>query len=101
MNDLEEFIYINELYEIYGSLLSKSQIIFMDSYYKFNLSLSEIAEERNISRSAVSDAINKAKEKLLYYESHLHISANNNKIRTKINNLEIDDEIKKEILEDL
>lgn len=42
-------------------------------YYDENLSLSEIAEQEGISRSAVHDSLKSARRKLEEYESHLHI----------------------------
>ena len=36
----------------------------MGSYFIYNLSLSEIAEEKNVSRAAVDDAIKKGSKKL-------------------------------------
>ena len=53
MDNLDEFNYINELFDTYGVLLSESQQQMLEQYYVFNLSLGEIAEELNISRAAV------------------------------------------------
>ena len=61
MNELEEFNYINNLYDIYRNLFTSKQIEIMDNYFKFNLSLSEISENLKISRSAVLDTINHSK----------------------------------------
>ncbi len=57
MDNLQEFIYINELLVIYGKSLTEKQLAIMESYYVFNLSLQEIADNLNISKAAVSDAI--------------------------------------------
>ncbi len=73
MNDLEETIYINRLLDIYGRLLTMSQLEIMQDYYQLNLSLSEIAENRNITRTAVSDTLKKGREKLDNYEEKLGI----------------------------
>lgn len=99
MNDLEEFNYINALYDLYGSLLTKNQILVMDSYYKFNLSLAEISEEKEISRSAVLDTLKHAKEKLIEYENKLNLYKRNLKLINIINESNIDENIKKEMLE--
>ncbi len=66
-----EIIHINRLLDFYGSLLSKTQREILNDYYEANLSLSEIAENRNTSRTAVSDALNKGKEKLEHFEETL------------------------------
>lgn len=53
-----------ELLDIYGSLLSQTQKDILEDYYSFNLSISEIADNRHVTRSAVEDAIKKGKKKL-------------------------------------
>ena len=68
---MEEVLYYNNLYDIYGELLtSKEQETFRD-YYQDDLSLGEIATDNNISRSAVSKTVNKVTSKLDYYEEKL------------------------------
>lgn len=64
MNDLEKIYQINQLIDLYGSLLTRSQYEIMKDYYENDLSLSEISELRGISRTAVSDALKKAQAKL-------------------------------------
>ena len=64
--------YIN-LYTIYKSLLTYTQQEIVGEYLLADLSISEIAENRNISRSAVEDAISKASKKLDDFEDKLHI----------------------------
>lgn len=73
MNELKETIYINRLLDLYGNLLTNSQRDIMYDYYDVNLSLSEISENRCISRTAVSDSLKKGREKLLYFEEKLGI----------------------------
>ena len=97
MNNINEFNYINDLYDIYRNLFTDKQILIMDNYYKFNLSLSEISEELKISRSAVLDSINHCKEKLKEYESILKLDEKHKNIMQILENSDIDDEIKKKI----
>ncbi len=97
MNNINEFNYINDLYDIYRNLFTDKQILIMDNYYKFNLSLSEISEELKISRSAVLDSINHCKEKLKEYESILKLDEKHKNIKQILENSDIDDEIKKKI----
>mgnify|MGYP003556452185 CR=1 FL=1 len=52
MIELEKSIYVNELYDLYGSLLTKKQQEMIELYYCEDLSLSEISEQ-------VQDAIGK------------------------------------------
>lgn len=73
MGKIEETIRINRLLDIYGRLLSKAQYEIMTDYYGANLSLSEISENRKISRAAVSDALKKGVENLENYEKKVGI----------------------------
>ena len=59
MIDLEKSIYINELYDLYGSLLTKKQQEMIELYYCEDFSLSEISEQFNVSRNAVYDCLKK------------------------------------------
>lgn len=81
MDKFEETLYMTELYLLYASLLTKTQNAILEDYYSYNLSISEIAINRNISRSAVLDAIKKGKKKLLEYETQFHHYALLNKIQ--------------------
>lgn len=73
MDNLDEFNYVNELFDTYGSLLTESQYQMLEQYYIFNLSLSEIAEEFEISRTAVQDAVKKGIQKCKVYEEKLKL----------------------------
>jgi len=71
INSLMEREYLLELFEFYGSLLTTIQREIFSEYYNSDLSLSEIAEMHAISKAAVSDALNTARNKLLEYEEKL------------------------------
>ena len=73
MSELSKTVEINRLLDIYGRLLTKQQFEIMSDYYYCDLSLSEISELRNISRTAVSDAIKTATKKLDKFEKSLGI----------------------------
>lgn len=73
MEELEKSIYINELFDLYGKLLTESQQEIINLYYRLDLSLSEIADQQNISRNGVYDALKKGIDKMFDYESKLHI----------------------------
>ena len=100
MADLESFLRYSELLNLYQNLLSETQKEILDDYFSFNLSFSEIAENRHISRSAVEDAISKGKRKLDDYENKLgslkalnliHVakaSTNDNEIAFKLEEVE-------------
>ena len=73
MNDLEKTIYFNNLLSLYGTLLTDVQRDILFEYYQVNLSITEIAENREVSRAAIEDAIRKGSKKLLSYEEQLHL----------------------------
>lgn len=64
MENFENFIYVNELIMLYGSVLTERQRSIMEDYYQYNLSLNEIAENRAITKSAVGDALKVGLKKL-------------------------------------
>lgn len=68
---MEEKVKISILCEYYGKLLTKTQYEFINDYYNNDLSLSEIAENNNITRQAVRDIIKKGEKKLFEYEEKL------------------------------
>lgn len=68
---MEEKIKLSILCGIYGNLLTEKQHQILDDYYNNDLSLSEIAENNDITRQAVKDMINKGKSKLVEYEEKL------------------------------
>jgi len=59
------------LLEAYEPLLTKRQASIMDAYFRYDLSLSEIAEEEQVSRSGALDAIHVSIGKLEDYEQKL------------------------------
>ena len=68
---MEKNVEISILCELYGKLLTEKQFEFIDDYYNNDLSLSEIAENNNITRQAVRDIIKKGEKKLFEYEEKL------------------------------
>ncbi len=68
------------LLDIYGNLLTERQCKIISSYYEYDLSISEIAEEEGISRAAVEDALKKSNSKLEEFEKALGLLAKYQKI---------------------
>lgn len=95
--DIEKDVYISQLLDIYGGLLTKKQYLIMDSYYNYDLSLSEIAQNQDISRSAVLDAITKSSKNLKNYEDKLHIFTNKKETLNLLSNKGVDEKIIDEI----
>lgn len=73
---MEEFLYNGKLFDIYGALLNESNKKFYKLYYEENLTLQEIADLENVSKSYVGNIIKKTSEKLKEYESVLHVHEN-------------------------
>ena len=70
---MDKNIKISILCQIYGKLLHEKQYKVLDDYYNNDLSLSEIAENLNITRQAVRDNIKKGENKLFEYEEKLNV----------------------------
>ena len=70
---MEKKVEVSILCQIYGKLLTDKQYEFIDDYYNKDLSLSEIAENNNITRQAVRDVIKKGESKLFEFEEKLLI----------------------------
>ncbi len=68
---MEDKIRMSILCGIYGKLLTEKQYEILNDYYNNDFSLSEIAENNNITRQAVKDVINKSNSKLEEYEEKL------------------------------
>ena len=83
MNDV---FYLNDLFDIYGELLTDRQRDYFKDYYFNNMSYGEIALKYNISRNAIYKQLGSATEKLNELEDILNIYKNNKKIREIINN---------------
>ena len=49
---MEKLVYLNNLYDLYGILLTEKQQTYFEEYYFNNLSYGEISEKYNISRNA-------------------------------------------------
>ena len=85
---MDKIIYLTNLFDYYGSLLTDKQQKYFKNYYFHNLTLSEISENQHVSRNAVYKQIKEAENKLLYYESNLKQYENGQKIKKIIKNLD-------------
>ena len=77
---MDEVIYLNNLYDCYKDLLTDKQRSYFCDYYQYNLTLSEMALNYNISRNAIHRQIKKIVDLLEFYESKLSIISKNNEI---------------------
>ena len=68
---MEKNIEISILSQIYKNVLTEKQFEILDEYYNNDFSLSEIAENYNITRQAVRDNIKSGEAKLYDLENKL------------------------------
>lgn len=64
---------LTNLFDIYESLLTDREKEIFKYYYYEDLSLSEISENLNITRTGVFNTLKKVEEKLLQYEYNLKL----------------------------
>ena len=64
---------LTNLFDIYESLLTDREKEIFKYYYYEDLSLSEISENLNITRTGVFNTLTKVEEKLLQYEDNLKL----------------------------
>ena len=93
---MEEYVYYNELYDIYGNLLTDKQRKYFEDYYFNNLSFSEMAEDYDISRNATFKQVHVVMEKLDEYESKLELYKKRNEL-LKISSKIIDEKLKEKL----
>ena len=72
---MDKNIQVSMLLEMYGKLLTDKQVDVIDLYYNQNLSLSEIAEELNITRQGVRKSLVDGEKKLIDIEEKLGFMA--------------------------
>ncbi len=94
---MDKVIYLTNLFDYYGGLLTEKQQTYFKDYYFDNLTLSEIAENENVTRNAVHKQIKEAENKLNHYEKILKQYENSQKIKNIIKDL--DPKIKDQIEE--
>ena len=81
---MEKNVKVSMLCEVYGNLSTKKQLSILQDYYDKDLSLSEIAQNQEITRQAVRDIIKKGENKLFELEEKLGIMKKTFKQEEKI-----------------
>lgn len=95
---MEEVIYFNELYDLYGMLLTDKQREYFENYYFNNLSLGEMADSYGVSRNAIHKQLKITTDKLQYYENNLMLKDKIEKLNELAENIS-DEKTKNAILE--
>ncbi|MCQ2498462.1 MAG: DNA-binding protein [Lachnospiraceae bacterium] len=99
---MEDIVKQGMLYDFYGELLTEHQKNVYEDLVMNNFSISEIAEEYNITRQAASDLVKRINRLLNGYEDKLKLVERFSKIKKKIElNENLSDDEKAEILKEL
>ena len=101
MIELEKSIYINELYDLYGSLLTKKQQEIIELYYCDDLSLGEISEQLEVSRNAIFDCLKKGIKQLENYENILKLYQKNKELTEFFNKLKEENKNEISLIEEI
>jgi len=86
-DDVEALIRMSELYDFYGSLLKDSAKNIFEDYVCNDLSLSEIAENENVSRQGIFDLIKRCGTKLEKYDESLELIKKHKRIEAELEKL--------------
>ena len=96
---MEKYVYLNELYDLYGELLTEKQQKYFEDYYFNNLSYGEIASSYKVSRNAIYHQLKLIENKLKFFEEKLKLYSKKQTINDIIDMIE-DKKIKR-IIENL
>ena len=78
---MEETLYLTSLYEYYKELLTDNEKNYFEDYYYENLTMEEIADNKGVSKNAISKTLKEVKNKLNDYESKLNLKSNYDTIK--------------------
>ena len=92
---MDKVVYFNNLFTIYKELLTLKEQEIFSLYYEENLSMGEIALNKDISRSAVGSTVKIVEKKLEKYESILHVLCKEQHLQDIISRCR-DEKLKKE-----
>lgn len=85
---MERRIRLADLYDIYGPILTKRQRLIYEMHEQDDLSFSEISEELSISRQAVSDRLQRVRDRLDELERSLGVLAKFKNLESRLSSLE-------------
>lgn len=87
-------IYVSQLLDCYGLILSEKQLRILDGYYNNDLSLAEIAENEGISRQGVGDFVKRGEAQLVELEQKLHLCERVKELKSAAENVKNGAELK-------
>lgn len=88
---MENFVYYNNLFDIYKDLLTVKQQEIFSLYYEENLSMQEIADNLSVSKSFVGKVIKDSQLKLEDFEKNFNLYS----YKLKLQELENEEDINK------
>lgn len=88
---LEKNLKLAKLFDTYSGLLSKNQFDIYSDFLNNDFTLSEVAENRGITRQAVKDVVSKVEGKLLEFEEKLKLSQKIDELESEIKRLKGED----------
>ena len=89
--ELKDKMKLNDLYDIYGELLTEKQRLYYDYYYLKDYSLSEISELLSVSRNAIHMQLKHVVNHLETYEETLKVYERKQKINRLIDKIDQED----------
>lgn len=80
---MEELVYYSELFDIYKGVLTEKQVEVFEDYFFENLTIEEIAKNKNVSKNAISKSILSIKKILDSSEEKMHVLEYMNKLKSE------------------
>lgn len=88
LSELDEIVELSYLYDFYGALLKENHREIFEAYVLNDLSLSEIAKERHITRQGVYDIVRRCRLRLKEYEEKLQLVNKFQQTKKKLQEIE-------------
>lgn len=88
LSEPDEIVELSVLYDFYGALLKENHRAIFEDYVWHNLSLGEIASERQITRQGVYDIVRRCRIRLREYEEKLSLVSKFQQTKEKLQEIE-------------
>ena len=84
---MKDDLHFLQLLDLYSPLLTETQREIADLYFNYDLSLGEIAEQKDVSRQSVSDCLQKCRKQLEKYEEKLGFAKTLSQMQAEVDDL--------------
>ena len=84
---MKDDLHFLQLLDLYSPLLTETQREITDLYFNYDLSLGEIAEQKDVSRQSVSDCLQKCRKQLEKYEEKLGFAKTLSQMQAEVDGL--------------